>query len=282
MQIGKAGVVAAGALATVAVMGSAAAAAPATNVVMAKPTAPTALSLGKAAASQTQAPWDIVQQPLITIGVGSSAKVVPWQICGSNAVGGVGVVGSASSANTVVGDCYNANVLLRQDTTSGIISILDDTSVLALPWQVCGSNAVAGVGATVSVGTPNTVIGDCYNANNIILAPEVESPNNSFLSLLSGSLVNVAPWQVCGSSAVAGVGAVVAANSPTTVLGDCVNATADIEPRINNAEIPLLSNVDLTLLPFQFCGENSPVSLVGLVIPINSPALVSGECISHA
>jgi hypothetical protein len=281
MQIGKAGVVAAGALATVAVMGSAAAAAPATNGVTGNSTATTALTMGKAA-SQTQAPWDIVQQPLITIGVGSSAKVVPWQICGSNAVGGVGAVASASSANTVIGDCYNANVLLRQYATSGIISILDDTSVSALPWQVCGSNAVAGVGATVSAGTPNTVTGDCYNANNIILEPEGESPNNSLLSLLSGSIVNVAPWQVCGSSAVAGAGVVVAANSPTTVLGDCVNATADIEPRSNNAEIPILSNVDLTLLPFQFCGENGPVSLVGLVIPINSPALVGGECISHA
>jgi hypothetical protein len=281
MQIGKAGVVAAGALATVAVMGSAAAAAPATNAVTEKPTAPTALTLGKAA-SQVQAPWDIVQQPLITIGVGSSAKVVPWQICGSNAVGGVGAVASASSANTVIGDCYNANVLLKQDTTAGIISILDDTSVSALPWQVCGSNAVAGVGATVSAGTPNTVTGDCYNANNIILEPDGDSPNSTLLSLLSGSIVNVAPWQVCGSSAVAGVGVVVAANSPTTVLGDCVNATADIEPRSHDAEIPILSNVDLTLLPFQFCGENSPISLVGLVIPINSPALVAGECISHA
>ncbi|GIH03130.1 hypothetical protein Rhe02_11970 [Rhizocola hellebori] len=282
MQIGKAGVVAAGALATVAVMGSAAAAAPATNVVMDKSTPTTALTMGKSALSM-KAPWDTVQQPLITIGVGSSAKLVPWQICGSNAVGGVGAVASASSANTVIGDCYNANVLLKQDTTSGIISILDDTSVLALPWQVCGSNAVAGVGATVSVGTPNTVTGDCYNANNIILEPDGESPDNgTLLSLLSGSIVSVAPWQVCGSSAVAGLGAVVAANSPTTVLGDCVNATADIEPRENPAEIPLLSNLDLTLLPFQFCGENGPVSLVGLVIPINSPALVAGECISHA
>ncbi len=281
MQIGKAGVVAAGALATVAVMGSAAAAAPAGSDAVAKSTPTTALTMGKAALPM-QAPWDTVDQPLITIGLSSSAKVAPWQICGSNAVGGVGAVASASAANTVIGDCYNANVLLKQDTTPGIISILDDTSVLALPWQVCGSNAVAGVGATIAAGTPNTVTGDCYNANNIILEPDGESPNRSLLSLLSGSIVNVAPWQVCGSSAVAGVGVVVAANSPTTVLGDCVNATTDIEPRPNDAEIPILSNVDLTLLPFQFCGENGPVSLVGLVIPINSPALVAGECISHA
>jgi hypothetical protein len=281
MQIGKAGAVAAGALATVAVIGSAAAAAPATDMLTGSSTATTALAMGKQA-SPRLAPWaQNVDQPLITIGLSSSAKVAPWQICGSNAVGGAGAAGTASKANTVIGDCYNANVLLKQDTTPGLISILDDTSVLALPWQVCGSNAVAGAGGTVAVGTPSTVIGDCYNANNLITAPDGLGPR-SLLSLLSGSILNVAPWQVCGSSAVAGVGAVVAANSPTTVLGDCVNATADIEPRLNQAEIPLLSNVDLTLLPFQFCGENGPVSLVGLVTALNSPAFVSGVCISHA
>jgi len=280
MQIGKAGVVAAGALATVAVMGSAAAATPAANVTAAKATPTTALTMGKVALP-TQAPWDTVNQPLITIGVGSSGKLAPVQICGSNAVGGTGAVGAASKANTVVGDCYNANVLLKQDTIPGVISILDDTSVQALAWQVCGSNAVAGIGATVAVNTRNTVTGDCYNANNIILGPG-DSTARSLLSLLSGSIVNLAPWQVCGSSAVAGAGVVVAANSPTTVLGDCVNATAEIEPRSNPADIPLLSNMDFTLLPFQFCGENGPASLLGLVIPLNSPAYVGGECISHS
>jgi hypothetical protein len=221
-----------------------------------------------------------VSQPLITIGVGSSLKAVPWQICGSNAVGGAGGTGS-TAPNTVIGDCTNANVLLKQDTAPGLISILDDTSVQALPWQVCGSNAVMGVGVTAAVGSPSTVTGDCYNSNQIIAAPDGTGPN-SLLSVLSGSVVNLAPWQVCGSSAVAGVGAVVATNSPTTVLGDCVNATAIIEPRANQAEIPLLSNTDLTLLPWQWCGENSPLSLVGLVVPLNSPAFVGGECITHS
>lgn len=280
MQIGMAGVVAAGAVATVAVMGSAATAAPAADTAVAKATPTTTLTMGKAA-QPTQAPWDTAQQPLITIGVGSSGKVLPWQICGSNAVGGVGAVASASSANTVIGDCYNANVLLKQDTVPGLISILDDTSVMALPWQICGSNAVAGIGATVSAGTPNTVTGDCYNANNIILEPDGHSPTNSLISLLSGSVVSLVPVQVCGSSAVVGAGVVVAANSPTTVLGDCVNATAVIEPRDNDADLPIFSNMDLTLLPFQFCGENGPLSLLGLVIPLNSPALVAGECITH-
>lgn len=280
MQVGKAGVVAAGALATVAVFGSAAAAAPATDVETKNSTSTTALKMDRQQLSKL--PWrdGEANQPLITIGLSSSLKALPWQVCGSNAVAGVGAVATASSANTVVGDCKNANVLLRQDTTPGLISILDDSSVQLLPWQVCGSNAVAGVGATVAVGSPSTVTGDCYNANNAILEPDGSGPN-SLVSLLSGSIVNVAPWQVCGSSAVAGLGAVVAANSPTTVLGDCVNATAYIEPRKNDAELPILSNVDLTLLPYQWCGENGPVSLVGLVIPLNSPAFVGGECVSH-
>lgn len=283
MQIGKAGMVAAGALATVAVMGSAAAAAPAANAATGDPTAATALKLRPELTppSGTLGPLldGDVKQPLITIGVGSAIKAAPWQVCGSNAVAGVGAA-VGSSPNTVIGDCKNANVLLRQDTVPGLISILDDTSVMALPWQVCGSNAVAGVGATVAMNSPDTVTGDCHNANNVITAPNGDGPN-SLLSLLSGSVVNLLPWQVCGSSAVAGVGAVVAVNSPTTVLGDCVNATAMVEPRANQAEIPILSNVDLTILPYQWCGTNDPISLVGLVIPLNSPALVGGECISH-
>jgi len=32
-------------------------------------------------------------------------------------------------------------------------------------WQVCGSDAVAGVGAVVNVNSPNVVYGDCNNAN---------------------------------------------------------------------------------------------------------------------
>lgn len=284
MQIGKAGVVAAGALATVAAMGSAAAAAPAAPVAKGDSTPTTALHIDKSQlAKQGQGLLGLggdVKQPLITIGVGSALKVAPWQVCGSNAPAGVGVVVSAGNPNTVIGDCKNANVLLKQDTTAGLISILDDSSVSVVPWQVCGSNAVAGVGATVALNSPNTVTGDCHNANQIIEAPDGAGPN-SLISVLSGSVVDVAPWQVCGSSAVAGLGAVVAANSPTTVLGDCVNATVTIEPRANQAEVPILSNVDLTLLPWQWCGENSPLSLVGLVIPLNSPAFVGGECVTH-
>jgi hypothetical protein len=115
MQVGKAGAVAAGALATVAVFGSAAAAAPTTDAVTGSSTATTALTMGKQAVPEL-ATWNQnADQPLITIGLSSSVKVAPWQICGSNVVGGAGAAAAASTANTVVGDCYNANVLLRQN-----------------------------------------------------------------------------------------------------------------------------------------------------------------------
>lgn len=290
MQVGKVGVVAAGALATVAAMGSAASAASGapTHAATGNTTAATALKLGPARSTESAPPSGTLgplldgnrNQPLITIGLSSAIKAAPWQVCGSNTVGGAGGTAKAGVANTVLGSCRNANVMLDQDTTPGVISILDDSSVMALPWQVCGSNAVGGVGVTVAMNTPDTVTGDCYNANNLIAAPPGVGPK-SMLSVLSGSVVNLLPWQVCGSSAVGGVGGVVAVNSPTTVLGKCVNGTAIIAPRPNQAQMPVLSNVDLTLLPYQWCGTNDPISLLGLVVPLNSPAFVGGECISH-
>jgi hypothetical protein len=46
-----------------------------------------------------------------------------------------------------------------------LLSILDNAVINILPWQVCGSTAVAGVGGAVPVNSPNTVLGSCNNAN---------------------------------------------------------------------------------------------------------------------
>lgn len=282
MQISKAGVVAAGAVATMAVMGSAASAAPAkpARTDAAQPAA-TALGIGKALRAKA-APAarinDVPRQPLITIGVGSSVTALPWQICGSTAVAGVGGTAAAGSPHTMDGDCANANAVLQQDNVQGLISILDDSAVNIAPWQVCGSHVVAGVGLTAAANSPALVTGDCHNANTTIEAPE-DPTGDTLLSVLSGSVINVLPWQVCGSSAVMGVGAVVATNSPTAVLGDCTNAGIDIEPRYD-VEAPVLSNTPLNLLPLQLCETNGLASLIGLVVPLNSPAYVGGSCYS--
>lgn len=279
MQISKAGVVAAGAIATVAAMGSAAAAAPpALAQKDASKTATTTLGIGKAQVDrQIPVAEPGAGQPLISIGTSSKISVLAWEPCGSTTVAGVGGTVAAGSPHTVIGDCNNSNARLQQDNTQGLISILDDTAVRVAPWQVCGSHVVAGVGVTAAVGSPALVTGDCNNANTLIEAPEAPGAS-SLISVLSGSVINVLPWQVCGSSAVMGVGAVVAQNSPTTVLGDCTNGGIKIEPRPNPAAIAPLSNTPLNILPLQVCETNSLASLVGVVLPLGSPAFVGGTC----
>jgi len=46
-----------------------------------------------------------------------------------------------------------------------LLSILDNAVINVLPWQICGSTTVAGVGGAVPVNSPNTVLGSCNNAN---------------------------------------------------------------------------------------------------------------------
>lgn len=276
MQIGKAGIVAVGALATVAVVGAPAAAAQ-TPQAGAGHTAATVLGIGRALAKQPPA-HPGAGQPLITIGTGSKVSAAAWQICGSTATAGVGGTAASNSPHTVVGDCTNSNAMLKQHSDRGVISILDDSAVRALPWQVCGSNVVGGLGLTAATNSPAMVAGDCHNSNTLIQAPDGPTGDDSLISLLSGSVVDVLPWQVCGSSAVMGAGAVVAHNSPTAVLGDCTNGGIMIEPAPDQATLPLLSNAPLSVLPLQACETDSLASLVGVVLSSGSPAYVGGAC----
>src|SRR6186997_3382767 len=120
MQIKKAGVVATGALATVAVMGAPAAAAPSMDA-----TALTkASTMNLARGGGWDAPWDQASQSLLAIGSGSVAQIAAWQFCGASAVGGVvGLTLDLDSPNTVFGDCNNGNIKLNQDTNPAVISV---------------------------------------------------------------------------------------------------------------------------------------------------------------
>ncbi|MEV6968548.1 hypothetical protein AB0M47_25875 [Hamadaea sp. NPDC051192] len=278
MQVRKVGAVAVGALATVAAIGAPAAAAPGLTTQHGDASATTAAATTGAAKALDRV-GEPFFQPLITIGVGSSVNAAAWQICGSNAVAGPGAVVTSGTPHTQLGDCTNANVRLKQDAVPGVISILDDTSVNALPWQVCGSNVVAGVGVQAAVNSPATVVGDCDNANTQITDGKNLGGPNSLVSLLSGSVVNAAAWQVCGSTAVMGAGVSAGFNSPTTVTGTCRDSNNQISVREPQADIPLLSNVVLDVLPLQTCAQDSLVSLVGLSPAINSPANVLGGCV---
>lgn len=292
MQIGKAGIVAAGALATVAVMGSAATAAPAAGPALADPLRTAATTLKQAAIQQAtgqartavsavaRGPQQDVRQPLISIANGSALTAAAWQACGSTSSQVVSASVALTSPNTVLGDCANGNVLIRQGKVQGVISILDDTSVNALPIQICGSNAAV-AGVTAAISSPATVVGDCFNANTLIAEPKegAQEAPRSVVSLLSGSVVNAAAVQVCGSTASI-VGVAAAVRSPTTVLGDCYNSNSTIQKRDDAAVIPLLSNQVLDILPLQTCAASGLLGQLGPALPIGSPAFVAGQCVT--
>jgi hypothetical protein len=196
MQVSKVAVVATGALATAAAMGStpafaadsegSAAVAPATVGVLdydgkhrASDEAMRELAqhwLAVAPEQGRDAPWDFEPPQLLSVGSGSALSALSWQICGSSVVAGVGATVPIASPNTVLGDCTNGNIDIEGNGgDDAIISVLDSTALSLLPWQICGSSAVAGVGATVPVASPNTVHGDCTNGNIKVDTTEDES-----------------------------------------------------------------------------------------------------------
>lgn len=238
-----------------------------------------AIGAGALAAAALAAPAHALTghdtQPLITIGTGTALHVLPWQACASDAVLGAGLLASVHSPNTQQGGCLNSAAAIRHGQP-GLISVLDGSAVNVAPWQFCGSNVVAGLGAAVVSGSPKTVHGDCHNAATDIAAAGAHRP--SLLSVLSGSSVNALPWQVCGSTAVAGLGVLAAADSPTTVHGDCTNAVTRLAPTHPGTLLPLLSGVPLTALPLQTCGQATPLAPVGVAVPVRSPATVTGRC----
>jgi hypothetical protein len=167
MQMKKAGAVAFGALATVAVLGApAAASAPSLHEVGAQ-------FFGTGVARDGWgAPWGGPQQSLVSVGTGSVANAAAWQVCGSDAVAGIGLTLNASSPDTVLDGCTNANVWLKQDTVKPVIGALNDSAVSVASWQACGSTIGGGIAATIAIGAPHTVLGDCDNSNIVIGGPD--------------------------------------------------------------------------------------------------------------
>jgi hypothetical protein len=190
MQIKKAGVVATGALATMAIMGAPAAAAPHTDASALTNT--TVLSQAGVQEANTaairqiganqfaqargggnswggwDAPWDIEPQAVLSAGSSSVVNVNPFQSCGSTAANAVGVPFSTFSPNTVLGGCASGNIKITQSDSHPLIGVLDDSAVAALTNQACGSTASFAAGAAISLQSPNTVFGPCDNGNVFI------------------------------------------------------------------------------------------------------------------
>jgi hypothetical protein len=102
-----------------------------------------------------------------------------------------------------------------------LLSVADGATVSALPWQFCGSTGVAGAGAAAPVSSPNMVMGDCTNGGMDIQGGG--GNDDALISVLDGLGLSLAAWQVCGSTAPAGVGVAAPISSPNTVGGDCQN-----------------------------------------------------------
>ncbi|WP_155374906.1 hypothetical protein [Catellatospora vulcania] len=197
MQMKKAGVVATGALATVAIMGAPAAAAPSTDA-SALTNASTSTTEGKTSAMRQvganqlnlargggfdnngwDAPWDVDPQALVALLNGSVVNVAALQQCGSTSGNVVGISVPITSPNTVVsgfgghggyGDendvaCANGNIKIKQTDKYPLIGVANDSAVGIATIQSCGSTDGQIVGITIPITSPNTVIGDCQNGN---------------------------------------------------------------------------------------------------------------------
>ncbi|MDI1465603.1 hypothetical protein QEZ54_32000 [Catellatospora sp. KI3] len=196
MQMKKAGVVATGALAAVAIMGAPAAAASTTDA--SALTHGTSLTEGKASAMRMvganqlnlarggwqggwDAPWDVDPQALVSTLNGTAISTLPIQSCGSTAAFAVGAAAPITSPNTVVaggfheegyghdkGDklaCANSNVSVTQSDEVPVTAIGNNTVVVAGALQACGSTASFAAGVAIPITSPNTVIGGCDNGN---------------------------------------------------------------------------------------------------------------------
>jgi hypothetical protein len=57
-----------------------------------------------------------------------------------------------------------------ENNPAPILGVLDDSVTNVAPWEICGSTVVAGIGGSVPINSPNVVLGDCNNANTILIA----------------------------------------------------------------------------------------------------------------
>jgi hypothetical protein len=273
MQVSKVAVVATGALATAAAMGStpafaadsegAPAVAPATVGVLdyegkhrASDEAMRELAeqwLTVAPEQTWSAPWE--QEPqILSLGSGSALSVAPWQQCASHGPFILGGSLPIASPATVLGDCNNGNIAVSGDGgNDALFSVLDNTAVSALSFQQCGSG-VGGAGVGVPIASPSTVGGSCDNGNISVHTsemPEVETPYDE-------------------SGADAGSAEAAPAREELTVL----------PPAPWEQDVQILSagsGSAVSAASWQQCASSGPFA-VGASVPIASPSTVLGDC----
>ena len=272
MQVSKVAVVATGALATAAAIGStpafaadsegAPAVAPATVGVLdyegkhrASDEAMRELAeqwLTVAPEQAWSAPWE--QEPqILSLGSGSALSVAPWQQCASHGPFILGGSLPIASPATVLGDCNNGNIAVSGDGGSdALFSVLDNTAVSALSFQQCAAG-VGGAGASVPIASPATVGGSCDNGNISVNTSE-EMPSPYYESGAEAGSAEAAP-----------------AREEQRVLSTV--APWELEPQILSAG----SGSAVSAASWQQCASHGPFILGGSA-PIASPNTVLGDC----
>ena len=75
---------------------------------------------------------------------------------------------------------------------------------------------------------PETSMDDLYGNNGGGWGAPWQQQSQPFIGVLNGTVLNAVPWQICGSTVMAGIGGAVPLNSPNTVLGGCNNANTTL------------------------------------------------------
>lgn len=314
MQMKKAGVVATGALATVAIMGAPAAAAPSTDAsALAKASTSTegkTSAMRQVGANQLKlargggfdnngwdAPWDVDPQALVALLDGTVVNVAALQQCGSTSGNVVGISVPITSPNTVLsgfghdgyGDkdkvaCANGNIKITQDDNYPLIGVGNDTAVGIATIQSCGSTDGNVVGITVPITSPNTVIGDCQNGNVEINDSDDWHDSDGWQeSGRAEAMPASLAMDKARQALVKKVGALKnrdawAKRSNAKVApqarGGGWDAPWDVDPF---GLVSALNGTSVLAATLQSCGSTSP-DVISLAIPITSPNTVVGDC----
>lgn len=56
------------------------------------------------------------------------------------------------------------------NNTASLLSLLNGSVTNLLPWEICGSNVSLPLSLAIPVQSPNTVGGDCNNANTVLVS----------------------------------------------------------------------------------------------------------------
>jgi hypothetical protein len=210
-----------------------------------------------AAPNQTwSAPWEQEPAQVLSLGSGSALSLVPVQQCATSGPLGLGASAPISSPSTVLGDCRNGSVHAGGGGSDSVLSVLDGTAVSALPLQQCGTGGGV-LGLAAPVASPATQGGSCSNGNVSadMAGGEADGPGYTYQVEVTEGADASAP--VAETASADPEQAMVAAEDAAQVLSAGGGTAASV-------------------LPWQQCASTGWA--LGAAAPISSPLTVLDGC----